>query len=415
MADSSTLSLDTLIDHAYQRLGELGYSTDARQHFRGTWRRVKAFADKQGETRFSHELGCAFLESCGIPLTGTPEGTQSSWHRHIRMAVRVLEEFSVHGSWRRRRAVLDSVPFPKTLRDLPEVMLDHWKTTRGASPTTLYRMRRKLLEWSVYAADHGLEHWRDLTRSLVTSYFTSVLHFSPRTVQHYRSVLRQFLQFGWREGVFSTDLSQVVPAVRLPIERRLPTVWSEAEVKAVLAAVDQGSPLGKRDYAILLLVAHLGLRAGEIRQLRLDDFQWETAVIHVWQPKTQKQVILPLSAEVGQAVIAYLQSGRPPTSHREIFLRHNAPFGPFAANDNLHSLVVKYRRLAGIPAPQFSPEGIHSLRHTLATRMLSQGTRLETIAAILGHASVDTTRLYTRVDLDALRAAALDPERVSHV
>jgi integrase len=125
-------------------------------------------------------------------------------------------------------------------------------------------------------------------------------------------------------------------------------------------------------------------------------------------------LVLPLTEEIGEALIAYLRHGRPPTTRREVFLRHLAPFEPFGQDDNLYHVVATYRRRAGIAPAKEAQKGLHSLRHTLATRLLQAGVPLETVAGVLGHASPDSTRLYTRVDLTALRSAALDLEGVRY-
>ena len=113
---------------------------------------------------------------------------------------------------------------------------------------------------------------------------------------------------------------------------------------------------------------------------------------------------------MGGALIDYLQHGRPVTYHREVFLRLKAPVEPFSSNDNLHHILTFYRQRAGIALPAQARKGLHSLRHTVATRLLEAGTPLETIAAVLGHLSLESTQIYAKVDIEALRRAALDPE-----
>jgi integrase/recombinase XerD len=118
--------------------------------------------------------------------------------------------------------------------------------------------------------------------------------------------------------------------------------------------------------------------------------------------------------EVGEALIAYLRDGRPPTARREVFLRHLAPFEPFGRDDNLYHIIAKYRCRAGVELPRTSRKGLHSLRHTVATRLLEAGVALDTISGVMGHICSETTRIYLKVDLEALRSAALDPEEVQH-
>ena len=212
----------------------------------------------------------------------------------------------------------------------------------------------------------------------------------------------------------SPRLSDQVPTVRIAADAHIPTVWRTEEVKALLNAVDRSSPQGKRDYAILLLACRLGLRASDIRTLRLDNIRWEHARIEFTQSKTGTPVCLPLSEEVGQAVIDYLRDGRPVTSHREVFLRAMPPLVPFSTANSLYHIITFYRRRAGISPTTHSRKGMHALRHTVATRLLEVDTPLEVISDIMGHLSPNSTRLYTKVDIEALRTAALDPEDLSY-
>jgi integrase len=182
----------------------------------------------------------------------------------------------------------------------------------------------------------------------------------------------------------------------------------------LLGAIDRSSAKGKRDYAIVLLACRLGLRAGDIRTLKLDHLHWEDSRIEITQSKTTTPLSLPLTEEVGEALIDYLRSGRPKTADREVFLKLNPPFDPFGRNNNLYDVVTYWRQLAGITFRSPQKRGIHSLRHSLATRLLEQGTAFSTIADILGHTSLESTRIYAKADVEALRSVALDTEEVNH-
>ena len=179
-------------------------------------------------------------------------------------------------------------------------------------------------------------------------------------------------------------------------------------VVALLGAVERSSPVGKRDYAILLLAAQLGLRGGDIRQLRLEHILWDQSRIELSQSKTGVPVSLPMSEELGVALIDYLRNGRPPAAHREVFLRAHAPFLPMSIDNHFGHLITKYRLLAGVPlSPPPRWRGLHSLRHSLASRLIEAGTPLEVIAAILGHSCQESTQSYIRIDVEALRDVAL--------
>src|SRR5437762_6470606 len=155
------------------------------------------------------------------------------------------------------------------------------------------------------------------------------------------------------------------------------------------------------------------MRVGYNRTLKLDQLHWEDSTIEITQSKTGTPLRLPLTNEVGEALIDYLKSARPQTAHREVFLKANPPFDPFRGN-NLHHIVTYWRLLGGIRFRTVQKRGFHSLRHTLATRLLEKDTPLTTIAEILGHSSLESTRIYAKADVEALRTVALDPEEVTH-
>jgi integrase len=155
------------------------------------------------------------------------------------------------------------------------------------------------------------------------------------------------------------------------------------------------------------------MRVGDIRTLKLEQIRWDDSIIEVTQTKTGGALRLPLTNEVGEALIDYLKSGRPQTAHREVFLKANPPFDPFKGN-NLHHIVTYWRLLGGIRFRTAQKRGIHSLRHTLATRLLEKGTPLTTISEILGHTSLESTRIYAKANVEALRSVALDPEEMNH-
>jgi len=214
--------------------------------------------------------------------------------------------------------------------------------------------------------------------------------------------------------ILQKDLSAELPKIRVPRGATIPSVWDQELMVRLLGAVDRSSAKGKRDYAILLLACRLGLRAGDIRTLKLDNLRWVDSTIEIIQGKTDEPLSLPLSSEIGEALIDYLKSGRPQTTHREVFLKAKPPFDPFSENNRFYDIVGHWRRLAGIAFRSPQRRGIHSLRHTLATRLLEKGTPFTTIAEILGHSSLESTRIYAKADVEALRGVALDLEEVNH-
>ena len=178
----------------------------------------------------------------------------------------------------------------------------------------------------------------------------------------------------------------------------------------ILQAIDRGNPCGKRDYAIILLITRLGGRGIDLKRLRFADLDWPGNRLSVVQAKTGHRVQLPLLTDVGWAIIDYIRHGRPRSDCPRVFLRHTAPIGPFSDQDHLHQILAKHTRAAHVPMGEKRRHGMHSPRHTLATRLMEGGTPVEQIADILGHQRVTATGAYLRSSLGLLTQCALDPD-----
>jgi YD repeat-containing protein len=177
---------------------------------------------------------------------------------------------------------------------------------------------------------------------------------------------------------------------------------TRAELDAVLAAIQRHTPVGKRDYAMFLLLATYGLRGIEVVRLRLDDILWREQLLQVRGRKAGNSTTYPLSVPVGEALLAYLQAARPASPHREVFLTMYAPFTPLL-RASLRNRVLDYLRLAGV---QVAHPGTHSFRYSCAQRLFEQGVPLKSIGDLLGHRDPNSTERYTKIALDQLREVA---------
>jgi integrase len=245
---------------------------------------------------------------------------------------------------------------------------------------------------------------------MVGAFTATLAGYQAKTVEQKLCALRSFLRFAAEAGLVGAAVAQAVPAVPSRRQARVPSVWEQGEVARILDAVDRGNPCGKRDYAIILLVARLGLRSIDVKRLEFADFDWPGNRLSVAQAKTGNRIWLPLLKDVGWAVIDYVRCGRPASDCPQVFLRHTAPLGPFSDQEHLHQMLVKYARAAHVPVSEKRRRGMHSLRHTLATRLMENGTPLEQIADILGHQSLASTGVYLKSSLGLLSRCALDPD-----
>jgi integrase/recombinase XerD len=256
-----------------------------------------------------------------------------------------------------------------------------------------------------------LSNLNELKAGHIRGFVDCFRHFAPATIATNASALRGFLRYLHMQGELHVNLAQAVEVPRLYRRSRPPQVLGETEIERLLAAVDRSTPLGKRDYAVLALAARCGLRPSDIRQLRFEHIHWREQRILFVQSKTQRTLELPLPAAVDDALVDYIRAGRPICPAREIFVRHVAPIQPFGSRNSLSGAMGRGLRAAGLQRPGRS-SGLYLLRHSLATRMLGCGVRLDTISDVLGHLSADTTLSYTQVDMVQLRSVSLEESEV---
>jgi site-specific recombinase XerD len=223
---------------------------------------------------------------------------------------------------------------------------------------------------------------------------------SPDTAKAMCWTLRAFLRYLRYEGRIQVDLANCVPTVRRWKFASLPTFLSASQVRQVLDACDRRSASGRRDYAILMLLARLGLRANEVVTLRLDDLNWRMGEVLI-QAKGRQHASMPLPPEVGAAIAAYLRDGRPQSDSRRLFLRDSAPYAGFASSAAISMIARTALKRAGMSG--FAHMGAHLFRHSLATELLRSGATLTEIGQLLRHRDHDTTRIYAKVDIDGLR------------
>lgn len=290
-----------------------------------------------------------------------------------------------------------SPPHPHLLAYLE--FLDHH---RGFARRTLELHRQSVGQFLAAVGPIGLD------ALAATDVEQAVLKLSTkcdvRSQQMMVSAIESFLEFERTTGRIPSTCRPFLPRRRQYALAHLPWALSTTDIERVLACSDRTSASGRRDYAILQLLATYGLRAREIMELRLDDIDWRGAVLRVTQPKVRRPLVLPLLQPVVAALVAYLRDGRPVSADRRIFRSCRAPAGPLT-NAIVYSLVRKAIQAAGITAPHRGP---HVFRHARATSLLRGGVSLKTIGDLLGHRVPDATAIYCKLAVDDLRKVALE-------
>jgi len=371
---------------------------------------LETFALSQGCLEYDIAVGQLFLSSL-YPVTGKFR-TNADVDLHTKnayWAVGLLNDYLLHGfftTMRKTRVTLLSDQEEQILFNYHKYQLDH-----GYADNTAKRCCYSMRTFLIYLSARKVEV-KNISEADVIGFLATYIDKSKAYISTFITALNRFAAYLYDAKITTTNISEYIPPIARVASQRIPSVWEDGDIDKLLASVDRGNPLGKRDYAILLLAAKLGLRTSDIKELKFSNIDWEAKRIEIIQCKTQKPLSLPLPDDVGWAIIDYLRNGRPNSEFHHIFLRHAIPIGPFANSSALGGIISRYRTIAGIDVGDHVRRGMHSLRHTFATRLLREKVPLETIAEMLGHVGMRSVEIYLNVETEALRACALNPDAV---
>lgn len=276
---------------------------------------------------------------------------------------------------------------------------------RGLRATSVLGYRHHLDRFEAYLRRTGIESLMELSPAILSGFIVerAGAGLAKSTVRDGAGVLRVFLRYAHREGILTADLSAVVGWPQVYRLSTIPRSISWGDVNRVLAAVERRTEVGRRDYAILLLLVTYGLRAREVVALTLDDIDWRRERLAVPERKAGHSTAFPLSAVVGEAILDYLRRGRPQTTDRRVFFRAVAPKRPLGSAA-VSAIARRYLLRAGVDVPR---PGSHTLRHSAVQRLVDAEFDLKTIGDFIGHRSPRSTEVYAKVAVEALREVAL--------
>jgi integrase len=301
---------------------------------------------------------------------------------------------------------------PAAFRSLRDDYLSSCRRRANAEATVVAK-DKTASRFLAYLEDVGTADIAELGVQDLSGFLLRQGHLRRKTIASMRSCLADFLAFLATTGRTPRNLADRLPPHKYVRHESEPHLWSADEVRRLLGAIDRCSATGKRDYAMILATARLGLRISDLRQLTLGDFDWRTKTITLVQHKTGRPLNLPLLDDVGWAVIDYIGHGRPETSCNKVFVKHRHPFDTFGSASSVASRLSRHAARAGIEFPPGKVCGMHSLRSALAVAMIANNTPIPVVSAVLGHASSDTTQAYyLRFDVERLRRCALDIEDI---
>lgn len=395
--------LEELISRFLTEVTDRGYCKSVYYNFKANSVKLLKWCDVNSIIKYDEDVGARFILYVK-DMYATERNHK--WNNQIVRFIRLLNSFQKGDDFEYRT--------PNTLPSFREeslIYVNNYLNYCGdvmQSSLAAIRDRRHVL-WCFdeYLATHNKE--------ITKIDCDTIEHFiAERSTQNartrYKGVLKQFYHFLFTNKITNEDISlQILKEPRIAHVNKLPTTYTEDEIKRIIKSVDRNAPIGKRDYLILLLAAEYGIRASDIAALRIDQINWDKNTISIVQKKTKAPVSFPLLASVGNAIVDYLKHGRPESSYPNLILRHDQIYkGKPVTSSTIFDAVTRAMKNSDIPDWKSRRHGPHALRHSLATNLLKQDISIPIISSILGHKCVESTRIYVGVDIEMLRQCSLD-------
>lgn len=401
-------TIKELIDEVRLELHKNRYTELTIAAYETRWRIFKRYATEKRVKFFTTEFGLTFLkEKCdyvpGFPL----KETQRAYVRTINM----IDEYDKYGFISTKRLSRKLYAFPEGYTHDVQTYISRRKQG-GLSESRIKSYKICLERFTAYLNSEGVHNFSELQCTHVDNFIESLCQHTASTAANMLGCLRSFLAYLREESIIDNDLSVLVPTVRRSGESTIPSAFTKKEVERLLQCVDRAGTKGKRNYAMLVLAARLGLRSSDICSLEMDSLKWGENAIEIKQAKTKKYIRLPLLNEVGDAIIDYLRH-RPKTDSKTVFIRLVPPFERLD-NHSLYTIMGKYIKRAGINVKPGRRHGPHALRHSLSSIMLENEVPLPVISDILSHSSSETTKIYLKIDIGRLRECSLDAPALSN-
>jgi integrase len=399
MSNNKTKKIHVLQQECVEYLQHQGYSDACIAQHQKKWADcLLPYLKEKGITDYSSDIGEEYLGS--VLQTLTPHTK-----RVLTRSVRLLSAYLETGSIPQRIVHLVEHPLPGETGEAALSFLEDM-TGKRLKEITMDGHRRTLSYFISFLELNSKTKISEIEDSDILSFISTSIDLKSRC-----QTMRLFCRFLYTQKYTGIDLEYAIAHHRFPTREKLPSIYSAEEIGQIEASVEQSSSVGKRDYAILLLASRLGLRSSDICRLKFSNIDWERNMIILTQFKTGKPVELPLLAEVGEAIVNYLRYARPLSDLQEVFLSARPPYRSIT-RCSINGAISQIMRASGVDISRrkFGP---HAMRHSLASRLLSNGISLPLISESLGHNNTQSTMEYLRIDVMNLMKCTLDVPTVS--
>jgi len=400
--EANNQSIKSLICECEQELVNLEYNIYGQRKYVRYWKEFAQWMESKGFESLTPEIGYQYcMETFGSEVLS---GVDKNDQQRLR-SVRMLISFQRDGCFEFRTPFVASKVLRGEAGKLMESYLEKMRNVHQFSDSSVAEKRLRLYEFNEYLAKNGI-NLGDVTTQTLTDFIIFQGYTTTKT-RAFSSTIKQLFRHAYDVGAIAIDLSFIVmPVSKAP--EKLPTTYTEDEIRRVIASVERGSAIGKRDYLVLLLAAEYGWRASDITAFQFSWIDWDKNIISFDQHKTGVAVQYPLLSSVGNAIVDYLKNGRPDSNMHEIIVGHDTvKRGKRIAPPTIHSIVTRYIKSANIENWRHKKHGPHALRFSLATNLLKKNVSIPVISTILGHQTTESTKRYIALDICQLKKCAL--------
>ena len=389
---------------------ELGYANGTIDIYDVTWRHFAKYVQEKQIKELNESIIKQFLlDIYNIDLDNKDIKQHNHHHQEKYRSLLMLLDFEGYKKYAGKPLPkTDKIPICDTYQMILNEYLNYCEKEQYNKIKTINEKKVYIKRLFQYLENININSVCNINIEIVMDYLKK---YDNKTIDSRRRIyagIRNFLQYIYLKNLITTDLSYKIPKFKTTKYKKIPTYLKKDEVDNLLNAVNNDDPVSKRNYAIFLIAARLGLRISDIKNLKFENIDWQNNVINIIQIKTNNPLSLPLTLEVGNAIIDYIKNYRPITESKYIFIKHRVPYGKLADTYIFQSQFEKYLEMANIELNKNQQKGLHSLRHSFATRLLENNNPLNIISSLLGHSTEQSTTTYTKVDINKLRECSLE-------
>ena len=400
----NTLDFKTQIKNIRKEALEIGFSISTMDEYLRIWNKFIYWKSTNSFVYNEKDYIDFLLDYYKFDVNSYTNKSRSLYQQLMR-SKRILDDFDTYKIFMQKRSLPSSLysDYPSNWNVVLDNYLDYLKNVRQNSNNSIIIKKRYLINLLSYFYKNGLNELDNFSKTFVVDFINKTIDKGNTSKRRNFYVLRYFVNYLFIEDIILEDLSCYIPKIKKSRKRKLPTYLKTENIEQLLESIPKERKIDIRNYTIILIAARLGLRISDILNIKLKDIDWKNYKLNVIQPKTNNLNILPLSKEVGWAIINYIKNSRPKCNNEYLFVKMKYPFEKMEQFNNFNKYFEKCNLEENIK------KGIHNLRHSFATNMLDNDIPIHIISSVLGHSDINTTSsTYIKIDTKNLKKVCLE-------